>query len=124
MAARMRVLVVEDDASMRRAIGRLLDAAGYEHEGFASAEALIASHAASEAPCLVTDIHLPGMSGFELVATMRRQRRLMPAVFITAFDTAALRDASRMMKAAYLVKPFEGHDLIAAVQRLVDLGEG
>src|SRR5689334_12501815 len=117
MAARMRVLVVEDDASMRRAIGRLLTAAGYDQAEFPSAEELLASQAAASALCVVSDIHLPGMSGFDLVEALRRQHQRMPAVLVTAFDTPALRAAAQRMPAtAYLPKPFEGEAIIGAIR--------
>jgi FixJ family two-component response regulator len=123
MATRMTILVVEDDASLRRAIGRLLTAAGYDEENFASAEELIGSEAAATASCLVTDIHLPGLSGFDLVDALRRRGAGLPVVFITAFDGADLRaKAGRLAGATYLAKPFEGHTLIGAVQSLTAIG--
>jgi FixJ family two-component response regulator len=119
MGLRIRILVAEDDASMRRAIGRLLKAGGYDSIEFESAEALLQSGQAALADCVVSDIHLPTMSGFELVDRLRERCSRLPAVFITAFDSSALREeAARRDRAAYLPKPFEGTALLEAIHRL------
>jgi len=115
----MRILVAEDDDSMRRAIGRLLKAAGLQSVEFGSAEALLQSGQLDAADCVVTDIHLGGMSGFQLVETLRRDHRRMPAVFMTAFDSPASRtEALNCGMSAYLVKPFEGTALLEAIRRV------
>jgi FixJ family two-component response regulator len=59
-------VVVEDDAGMSRATGRLLRAAGFQTLAFVSAEALLQANALTREACLVLDIYLPGLSGFEL----------------------------------------------------------
>jgi len=118
----MMILVVEDDASMRRAVGRLLKAAGYECLEFETAEALLQSGPSDWADCVVSDIHLPGMSGLELVDRLRQRRRCMPAIFITAFDGPSLRDeALKRAAAAYLTKPFEGPALLEAIRKVTIL---
>lgn len=118
MAAQLTVLVVEDDTSMRRAIGRLLEAAGYAALVFGSAEALVDSAEQLSAACVVTDIHLPAMSGFELVDVLRQHTSRLPVVFITAFDKQEIRmKASAYAGACYLPKPFEGNDLLEAIGR-------
>ena len=115
------VAIVEDDEDMRTAIRRLLEGAGYRAETFGSAEALLAANAASYARCLVLDLQLPGMSGFEL------QERLggaaPPIVFITAHDTAAKQKRALASDAYYLVKPFLGEALVAAVSQAVAMSQ-
>ena len=66
-----RVLVVEDDESMREALERLLGVAGFEPVAYASAEALLAAGLAEDAACVVSDLRLPAMSGLELLAALR-----------------------------------------------------
>lgn len=109
------VAVVEDDDDMRSAMRRVLEGAGLTAETFDSAEALLVADAASYAKCLVLDVQLPGMSGFEL------QERLgangPPIVFITAHDTPTRRKRALACDACYLVKPFLGETLVAAVMR-------
>lgn len=66
-----KVIVVEDDESMREALGRLLDAAGLEYAAYASAEALLASGAVEGAGCVVSDLKLPAISGLDLLAALQ-----------------------------------------------------
>lgn len=102
---------------MRRAVERVLQAAGYLTSAFASSEALLAERTAHHAACLVLDINLPGLSGLELYARIAEPPgRRVPVVFITAHDSAASREAATRAGAlAYLLKPFSGRELLAAV---------
>jgi FixJ family two-component response regulator len=119
MAGRLRILVAEDDASVRRAVGRLLRIAGFDTVEFESAEALLQSDEVDSADCIVADIHLPIMTGLALVDHLRRQRERMPAVFITAFDGVSLRnEALQRPNSTYLSKPFEGTDLLDAIRKV------
>ena len=112
----MKVLVVEDDASMRRAIRRLLTAARHDCIAFGTAEAMLQSGEAASADCVVSDVHLPAMSGLELVEAMRLTHCQVPVILITAFDTPGGRqEAKRRGVAAYLVKPFGGPELLEAI---------
>ena len=109
-------MIVEDDDSVRRAVERVLQAAGYLTRAFASGEALLAASTAPDAACLVLDINLPGVSGFELYARIAESGRPAPVVFITAHDSATSREtAARSGAQAYLLKPFSGRELLAAV---------
>lgn len=111
-----KVLVVEDDDSMREAIETLLEAAGIETMLYASAEALLAGGAGAGSACIVSDFKLPGMSGLELLAELRLRGGWPPVILITAHDSAALRvDAKRRGAAAYLAKPFLGSALLDAI---------
>jgi FixJ family two-component response regulator len=116
----LTLLVVEDDDGMRHAIERLLDAAGFRVASFSSAEELLSESTASSAACLIFDVHLPGLSGFELRRVLARTGSTPPVIFITADDTPAAREeAGRLRAAAYLPKPFQGRELVAAVSRAV-----
>lgn len=113
-----QIVIVEDDAGMRQAVERLLRVAGYATEAFESAEALFRTRAAYHAACLILDVRLPGLSGFELQARLADGGAKRPVVFITAHDEPAARDAARRAGAlAYLLKPFAGKDLLDAVAR-------
>jgi FixJ family two-component response regulator len=107
--------VVEDDAGMRAAIHRLLQVEGFQSLLFDSAEALLASGAASQAQCLVLDVHLPGLSGFELYSHLAGSGAAPPAVFITAHDQPKLRRQALASGSGYLVKPFSGSALVDEV---------
>lgn len=115
------IVVVDDDDGLRLAFERLLNAAGFRAETFASAESLLQSEAADRATCLVFDIHLPGLSGFELRRELVRTGCTRPPViFITGHDVPAAREqAEALGAAAYLPKPFAGRALVEAVARAV-----
>lgn len=113
-----RVLVVEDDDGMREAIEALLGAAGIESISYASAEALLAGGAIEASVCIISDLKLPAMSGFELLGALRARGPEPPIIVITAHDSAAVRrEAKRLGAAAYLPKPFAGSALLAAIER-------
>jgi FixJ family two-component response regulator len=111
-----RVLVAEDDASMRAAVERLLRAAGFAPVAYESAEALLADDARPPAGCLVSDLRLPGISGLELLAELRARGWQGAMVVITAYDAPGRRElALRSGGAAYLVKPFRGTELLRVI---------
>jgi FixJ family two-component response regulator len=115
---RQVVAVIDDDPAMRKAIERLLGAKGFDVEAFASAEAFLAGAAASEATCLVLDIHLGGMSGIELRRRLAESGSRLPVVFITALDDEATRkEAMEAGCVAFLRKPFLSHLLIDAIEK-------
>src|SRR6516162_8622876 len=103
------IVVVEDDASMSRALKLMLQAGGYEVVTFASGEAALEADVAATAACLVLAIHLPGMSGFELYQKLAHSWKELPAIFITAHDAPAAREeAERLGGKSYFPKPFSG----------------
>jgi len=112
------VVVVDDDVSINQAIKRLLLAGGFSVVTFQSAETLLATDAAENAGCLVLDMRLSGMSGFELQERLKQDGVERPVIFITAHDLPSSQEQARKAQAiAYLPKPFPGLNLIAAVTR-------
>lgn len=79
------VAVVDDDNSVRAALGSLLRSLGYRAALFASAEEFLAARP-DRLDCLVCDIKMPGMTGWDLVQGMLAQGRVVPTIMITAFD--------------------------------------
>ncbi len=111
------ISVVDDDPSVRRAIRRLLQSAGYIVEAFASAREFLASFPLGRSACLVLDIRLEGMTGFELQEQLAADRAAIPIIFITAHDDVPTRQRVQQAgAAAYLPKPFDGAALLAAVE--------
>jgi FixJ family two-component response regulator len=114
-----KVLVVEDDDSLRAAIARLLRVAGFECTAYVSAEALLADAPGEDVVCLVSDLKLPGMSGLELLPELRTRGELAPFILITAYDEPGLSEkAARCGAAGFLVKPFSGTELLNTIKAL------
>jgi len=112
------ITIVEDDGSVILAVSRLLEAAGFDTRCFTSASALLSDSEACKADCLVLDIHLPDMTGFELQRRLNAAGSTMPVVVITAHDDPMHRRAAREIGAyAYLTKPFSSVSLLDAVTR-------
>jgi FixJ family two-component response regulator len=110
------VAIVDDDPSVRKALGRLLTAASFEVDCFASAQDFLAASPARAPACLILDIHLGGMSGFELQEHLVASGAGVPVVFITAHDDATTRArACQAGAAGYLRKPFDQHALFKAI---------
>jgi FixJ family two-component response regulator len=114
-AEKPTILVVEDDASMSQALERVLRAGGYEAVVLPSSEAVLAA-GAETADCLVLDVRLPGMSGFDLHRHLVQRGSAVPVIFITAHDEPALREeAARLGASSFLLKPFPGQTLLDAI---------
>jgi FixJ family two-component response regulator len=112
------VCVVDDDASILRALQRLLRSGNYAVRTFTSAEAFLASEYRPLAGCLVLDVHLGGLSGIELQEHLAASGTQTPVVFITAHDDALTRErAHRAGAIDYLRKPFDDVALLDAVNR-------
>lgn len=112
------ITIVEDDGSLNLAVSRLLEAFGFTTRSFTTAAALLADPAAYAADCLVLDVHLPDMTGFELQRQLAAAGSTMPVVIITAHDDAMHRRAALEIGAyAYLIKPFSSSSLLDAVNR-------
>jgi FixJ family two-component response regulator len=115
---RPRVLLVDDDESLRRALARTIRLAGFEVSAYESAEALLAEAPPIAAACLVLDIDLPGLGGIALRHLLSREGRLPPTVFITALPPADVRRslATLPCPATVLHKPFGNDALIHAIE--------
>ena len=112
-----RVVIVEDDAAMRRALCRLLGAAGFDVRSFPSAEAFLDDGGATDSVCLVLDIHLPGLSGFALHRRLTGSGASVRAIFITAHDDDTTRaEAASLGAEAYFTKPIRGRQLMDAIE--------
>jgi len=111
------ISIVDDDVSVRRALRRLVQSGGYAVETFASAPEFYDSVPRGRTACLVLDIHLAGMSGFDLEERLAAERVGIPVIFITAHDDDATRDRVRRSGAAgYLRKPFDKQALLDAIR--------
>lgn len=116
------ISIVDDDRSVRRALGRLVHSAGYTVATFASAGEFLDSPVLARAACLVLDISLEGMSGFGLQERLAADHPSLPIIFITALDEATTRERFRRSGVAALYKPFDEHTLLHAIRRALDRG--
>jgi len=115
-----RVLVVEDDDSMRDAIEKLLGAAGFRCAAYTCADAMLAQKVDEDLMCVISDLRLPGMSGLELLAALRERHVTAPFILITAHDSPSVREAAqRGGAAAYLAKPFRGTALLRSLEAAI-----
>ena len=111
------VVVVDDDASFREALVALLDSMDYEARGFASAEDFLASRTADSCACVITDIHMPRIGGFELQLLLKRRNASVPVIMITARDEPGLEAKVLSSGATCLLrKPFEARMLTGCLQ--------
>jgi FixJ family two-component response regulator len=110
------VAVVDDEEPVRRALERLLRSAGLEAETFDSGAAMLEDLARREPDCVVLDLHMPGMSGFEVQRVLAGRERRIPVVILTGQDSPeSLERATSAGAAAYLRKPVDGQALLAAI---------
>jgi FixJ family two-component response regulator len=112
------VFLVDDDASVRRALTRLLRTAGLEVESFPSAEALLAEITATGPACVVADLRMPGLSGLDLQEELSRRGLDLPLLFISGH--ADVRSSVRAMKSGaidFLQKPISDTALFEAVRQ-------
>ncbi len=117
-----RIVVVEDDLSMRQAIERILRVGNYATRMFESAEAALEADVTMTADCLVLDIMLPGMSGLELYQRLTSTGACFPTIFVSARDEPSVREAARRIgpRSQFVPKPFAGRTLLAAVLRALE----
>jgi FixJ family two-component response regulator len=112
------VYVVDDDASFRKAVSRLLRTAGLEVEALASAQEFLEHPMADRPSCLILDVRMPGPSGMDLQTALQEARRDIPIVFMTGHGDVST--SVRAMKGGavdFLEKPFRAPELLACVQR-------
>lgn len=113
-----QVSIIDDDESLRGALVSLVRSFGYDAQGFDSAEQFLAAGGASGCDCIVTDIHMPGLSGIELKQQLTLADDTTPVIMITARSEPALRERARESGAlCLLTKPFEANELIACIEQ-------
>ncbi len=118
MSTNPLIHVVDDDDSMRTALLRLLDAAGFEARGYASTGEFLLHPLPDRPGCLLLDLRLPGPSGLELQAALQQQGVTLPVVFLTGHANVA--SSVRAMKAGavdFLTKPVKRDVLLDALRR-------
>jgi FixJ family two-component response regulator len=109
------VAVVDDEAPVCTALGRLLRLADYEVAAFASGDAFLAALPGRRPDCLILDVNMPGLSGFDVKSRIDATHIELPIVFITASDDPAFEQLAQKSGNALLRKPFSNEALLQAV---------
>ena len=115
-SVRPLIAVADDEESVRRALGRLLRSAGHDVRSYASGTDFLHSLPNGRPDCLVVDVHMPGMTGFDVLARLRADDIRLPTVVVTGFDDPdAEPRAARLGAVRFLHKPFGDAQLLEAV---------
>jgi FixJ family two-component response regulator len=117
-AAEGWVAIVDDDESIRQSLTRVFRIHGLCSKTFASAEEYLDRAPGADPGCIVLDVHLPGLTGFELRDRLEAQGTSPPIIFITALDESTLAQFARgSERRDYLRKPFDTGALVALVRQ-------
>jgi FixJ family two-component response regulator len=115
-----RISIVDDDASIREALKGLMRSVRFDVEAFASAEEFLASDRLNDTDCLILDVVLPGMSGFDLQNHLNIEKRGIPIIFITAHSDDSSRQRALKRGAIDLLgKPVRREALFKALQSAI-----
>jgi FixJ family two-component response regulator len=112
------VFLIDDDASVRKGVLRLLRSAGYKSEAFESASNFLTREQHSGPACVIVDVQMPGLNGFDLQSVLIQRRREEQLVFITGHGNIPM--CAQAMKAGavdFLPKPFRATELLQCVER-------
>jgi FixJ family two-component response regulator len=111
------IFVIDDDQSVLRALMLLLRSAGFDARGFSSALEFLKQSNISESDCIILDLSMPGMNGFNLMESLASSGINAKVIIITAFDDAENREKGRKLKAmAFLTKPVDDQALIDTIK--------
>ena len=114
------VFVVDDDASVRKSLGRLIKTAGFEVEAFASVGEFLARRPYDGPCCLVLDVRMPGLTGLDLQEALRAAGQRLSIVFVTGYrDVPASVKAMKGGAVDFLTKPVDESVLLAAIRQAV-----
>ncbi len=114
------IAIVDDDASVRMALGRLLRSIDLDVRLYDGGQALLNDNDAGTLDCVVTDVRMPGVSGFDLCLSLRKRGLAMPIVFMTAHVQEGYAERALEVGAAcFLQKPFADTELISCIEQAV-----
>lgn len=122
MSGQILIAVVDDDDSARKAIISLVKAFGFVTTGFSSAGAFLEASTRAATDCLISDVHMPGMSGLELSMYLTSAGTPIPTILVTGFASEAGREQARKAGIrCYLAKPIHAEALLGCIQRALGI---
>ena len=118
---RPSVAVIDDEAAVRKGLSRLLRSAECEPLLYASGGEFLEAWPGIQPDCIVMDLQMPDVSGFEVQANLKRAGVQLPVIIITAHDEPEARATCTLLgAAAYLCKPLDGEALLDAIWRVLE----
>ena len=115
------VYVVDDDEAVRDAMSMLLNAAGITARSFSGGQEFLESYSVGDVGCLVLDMRMPGMSGFEVLDRLQEMQAPIPVIFVTGHgDIPMAVEAMRRGAVNFIRKPFGDEELLACVDEALD----
>jgi FixJ family two-component response regulator len=110
------IYVIDDDASVCKALGRLLRSADLDVEMFSSVEEFLHTPKQEQGSCIIIDIRMPGLTGFDLLQRLAWQNNSIPVIAISAHDDAETREHARELGAVgFYRKPIDDQALLDAI---------
>ena len=117
------IFIVDDDAATRDSLQLLLEAHGFEARELADGRTFLDGERPTDGDCLILDLTMPGMNGFEVLAELRRRGDSLPVIIVTAHADPATRSRASASGAFGLVeKPHRASELLALVRRALGIG--
>lgn len=117
MTERQIICIVDDDKWAREGLRDLVVSLGYESSCFESAEQFIESGAARSARCLITDLHMPGLSGLDLQSWLRSEGYRLPTIIVTAYPSEKHRSRAFEEGAlGFLTKPYDERSVVDCIK--------
>jgi two-component system response regulator FixJ len=113
------IVVIDDDAAVRHSLKFSLEIEGFSVRSYANAHEVLSAVEFPESSCLIVDQNMPGMSGLNLLAMLRRRGILVPAILISAHVTRALRDEAARGGIPLVEKPFLGDSLVNQIRAVI-----
>ena len=118
------ISIIDDDLLVRESTADLISSLGHEALIFDSGEQFLASGCLKGTACIITDLHMPGLSGLDLQSRLLAEGHRTPIIFITAYPYEEARSRALNSGAvAFLSKPFHETDLATSLERALTLGE-
>jgi FixJ family two-component response regulator len=117
VTAPLVVAVLDDEPEMLKALRRLLNSRGFRVEEYERGEDFLAALSSHSPDCLLLDLHMPGVNGFDVLEAFRSRQISIPVIVVTAHDEPGTAERVRALGAfAYLKKPVDRDALLAAIE--------